>query len=265
METTGAPRSAARDGLSVTKAEREVADLLPIEIDPALARATVEAVPFWFHTFALNRAEGIYTPGAARDHRYRIPTLPNDFGGMSVLDVGTFDGFYAFLAEHRGADRIVAVDNEQYRLWVASRWGVKLEGGEGFRAIHRLLGSAVDYRRMDAFELDRLDERFDLVFCCGILHRVENPLGLLRVLRGRTTTGGSVLVETYGVRPEDRDGPAIRVAEPGEVYARDEFVYWGFGHTGLERLARIAGFSRAELLVDVEVDEHPRIICRLIA
>jgi tRNA (mo5U34)-methyltransferase len=264
MEMTGA-HGGARDRVIATEAERQVADLLPIEVDPALARATVEAVPFWFHTFALNRAEGIYTPGAARDHRYRVSTLPNDFGGMSVLDVGTFDGFYAFLAERRGADRVVAVDNEQYRLWVASRWGVELEGGEGFRAIHRLLGSAVGYRRMDAFELDRLDERFDLVYCFGILHRVENPLGLLRLLRGRTASGGTVLVETYGVRPDDRDGPVIRVAEPGQVYARDEFVYWGFGHAGLGRLARLAGFARAESLVEVEVDGHPRIIGRLIA
>jgi tRNA (mo5U34)-methyltransferase len=265
MEMTGAARSAARRRFVVTRAEREVADLLPIDVDAAVARATVEAVPFWFHTFALNRAEGIYTPGAARDHRYRISTLPNDFGGMSVLDVGTFDGFYAFLAEHRGAERVVAVDNEQYRLWVASRWGVELEGGEGFRAIHRLLGSAVEYLRMDAFGLDGLDGRFDLIYCCGILHRVENPLGLLRVLRGRTARGGTVLVETYGVRPEDRDGPAIRVLEPGEVYAHDEFVYWGFTHTGLERLARIAGFSRVASRVVVVVADHPRIIGRLLA
>ncbi|MGI8505839.1 MAG: class I SAM-dependent methyltransferase, partial [Solirubrobacteraceae bacterium] len=202
---------------------------------------------------------------AARDHRYRVSALPEDFAGMSVLDVGCFDGFYAFLAEHRGAERVVAVDNEQYRLWVASRWGVELEGGEGLRAVHRLLGSAVEYRRMDAFALDRLEERFDLVFCLGILHRVENPLGLLRVLRGRTVSGGAVLVETYGVGPEDRDGPAVRVSEPGEVYARDEFVYWGFGGAGLERLARIAGFSRVESLVDVEVDGHPRPMARLVA
>ena len=249
----------------VTEAEREVADLLPIEVDPAVARATVKEVPFWFHTFALNRAAGIYTPGVARDHRYRVPTLPSDFGGMSVLDVGTFDGFYAFLAEDRGADRVVAIDNEQYRLWVASRWGVELAGGEGFRTIHRLLDSGVEYRRMDAFELDRSDERFDVVYCFGILHRVENPLGLLRVLRGRTASGGIVLVETYGVRPADRDERAIRVSRPGEVYARDEFVYWGFGTIGLQRLARIAGFSRAESFVDVEVDDHPRIMGRLIA
>ena len=121
------------------------------------------------------------------------------------------------------------MDNEQYRLWVASRWGVELQGGEGFRAVHRLLGSAVEYRRMDAFALDGLEERFDLIYCFGILHRVENPLGLLRILRGRTVDGGTVLVETYGVAPEDRNGPTIRVSEPGEVYARDDFVYWGFG------------------------------------
>jgi tRNA (mo5U34)-methyltransferase len=258
-------RHQLEDRFIVTEAERQVADLLPIEADPALARATVERVPFWFHTFALNRAEGIYTPGAARDHRYRVSMLPEDFSGMNVLDVGTFDGFYAFLAERRGAERVVGVDNEQYRLWVASRWDIELEGGEGFRAIHRLLDSAVEYRRMDAFDLDRLEERFDLVYCFGILHRVENPLELLRVLRGRTASGGTVLVETYGVRPEDRDGPAIRVSEPDEVYARDEFVYWGFENTGLERLARIAGFSRAESLIDVEVDGHPRIMGRLIA
>src|SRR2546429_7548654 len=113
MDMPGATQGGARDRLIVTEAERQVADLLPIEVDPALARATVERGPFWFHTFALNRAEGIYTPGVARDHRYRVSMLPESFAGMSVLDVGTFDGFYAVLAGRRRADRVVAVDNEQ--------------------------------------------------------------------------------------------------------------------------------------------------------
>jgi tRNA (mo5U34)-methyltransferase len=124
-------------------------------------------VPFWFRTFALNRPEGIYTPGVARDHGYRVAMLPADFSGMRVLDVGRFDGFCAFLAERRGAERVVAVDNEQYRLWVASRWGIKLAGGEGFRANHPLLGSEVGYRRIDAFPLDGLDERFAAAFFVG--------------------------------------------------------------------------------------------------
>ena len=142
MRTTGRAGGAG-DRFVVTEAERQVADLLSIEVEPAVARAIVGSVPFWFHTFALNRGEGIYTPGAARDHRYRLPLLPADLAGLRVLDVGTFDGFYAFLAEHRGASRVLAVDNEQYRQWVAARWGIDLEGGAGFCAIHRLLGSAL--------------------------------------------------------------------------------------------------------------------------
>jgi hypothetical protein len=102
--------------------------------------------------------------------------------------------------------RVVAI-NDQYRIWVASRWGVELQGGAGFRAIHRLLGSAVEYRRMGAFEFNRLDERFELRVLLGILHRVENPLGLLRALRARTVCGGRALLEPS---PGDRDGPSIR-------------------------------------------------------
>jgi hypothetical protein len=160
---------------------------------------------------------------------------------------------------------VVAVDNEQYRLWVDSRWGIRLRGGQGFRAIHGLLNSAVEYRRMDAFALAQLTERFDLIYCYGILHRVENPLGLLRVLRARTDDQGVVLIETCGIAESEQNGPGIHVSEPGEVYVGDDFVYWGFGDSGLERLAKLAGFARADSLEALEVDGHPRIIGRLVA
>jgi tRNA (mo5U34)-methyltransferase len=243
-----------------TAAEREVADLLPIDADPDAARAAMGGVPLWFHTFSLDRSGELYTPGVARDHRYRIPALPEDLGGMSVLDVGTFDGFYAFLAEARGARRVVAVDNEQYRTWVRSRWGVDLEGGEGFMAIRELLGSKVEYRRIDAFDLDRLEEAFDLIICFGILHRVDNPLGLLRVLRRRLSAVGRVLLETYGSADGADASGSIHAYEAGEVYARDHFVYWGFSAESLHRLAPDAGFEGFELFDAPIIDGHPRVI-----
>lgn len=247
--------------VETTDAERAVADLLPIEADPADCRRALEEVPFWFHTFALNRELGIYTPGSARDHRYRIPAIPEDFGGLSVLDVGTFDGFYAFLAEHRGASRVVAVDNEQYRSWVRSRWEIELEGGEGFRAIHSLLESYVEYDLLDAFELDRLGERFDLIYCFGILHRVMDPRRLLAVLRESLEPGGRVLIETYGVHGDRRDGDrGIQEHRPGDVYRGDAYVYWGFASGGLADLAGDAGFDSFAPLDTPTIDGHPRIL-----
>ena len=247
-----------------TAAERQVADLIPIEADPEVARAVLDRVPLWFHTFSLDGSKELYTHGVARDHRYRIPALPKDFAGMSVLDVGTFDGFYAFLAEGRGARRVVAVDNEQYREWVSSRWGVELEGGEGFAAIRELLDSEVDYRRLDAFDLDELAETFDLILCFGILHRVENPMGLLKTLRRRLAAGGQVLLETHG--PADRAleaSAAVHIPSVGEVYARDDFVYWGFTAAGLDAMARHAGFEGFELIDAPVIDGHPRVLGRL--
>jgi tRNA (mo5U34)-methyltransferase len=248
-----------------TRAERAVADLLPIGADEEAAHGALEDVPFWFHTFSLNDG-AVYTPGVARDHRYRVPVLPPDLSGSSVLDVGTFDGFYSFLAEARGAERVVAVDNEQYRDWVLSRWGIELEGGEGFRAIAELLDSGVEYRRLDAFDLDQLDERFDLIFCFGILHRVESPLGLLKVLRRRLANRGQVLLETYGVANRELEQEAaMHVCEAGEVYAHDDYVYWGFTGESLARLAEHAGFGQVEIVDAPVVDGHPRIIGTLVA
>jgi hypothetical protein len=76
-------------------AERAVADVLAIGAPAADAESARDSVPLWFHTFAL--APGIYTPGIARDHGCRLPVLGADrFAGRSVLDIGTFDGFYSF-------------------------------------------------------------------------------------------------------------------------------------------------------------------------
>jgi tRNA (mo5U34)-methyltransferase len=139
---------------------------------------------------------------------------------------------------------------------------VTLRGGVGFRAIAGLLASRVEYRRMDALDVKRLGERFDVVLCFGILHRVTDPIGLLGALANVLAPGGEIVLETYASRLS-ADAPAIEVHEPGDVYARDDFVYWGFSAEGLRRLARIVGLDEVEVVDELEVDGHPRMLAVL--
>ena len=205
MSESAPPRQAP---LKPTTAEREVADLLPIDADPDAARAVLDRVPFWFHTFSLDRSDELYTPGVARDHRYRIPALPEDFSGMSVLDVGTFDGFYAFLAEARGAggsSRSTTSSTGCGSLALGRRARGR-RGVHGDPGVARLDGRVPPSRCLRS---DQLNEAFDLIVCFGILHRVDNPLGLLNVLRRRLSAGGRVLLKPTA-QPIGRSTPRRR-------------------------------------------------------
>ena len=182
--------------------------------------------------------------------------------GAACSTSGAFDGFYSFLAEVRGARRVVAVDNEQYVDWVRARFGVTLPGGAGFRAVAELLASRVEYHRMDALDVRELGERFDVVLCMGILHRVTDPIVLLQTLADVLMPGGEVLLETYGSHLPGNT-PAIEVHGPGDVYPRDNFLYWGFPIEGLRRLGRIVGLGDVEIIDQPEIDGHPRIIATL--
>jgi tRNA (mo5U34)-methyltransferase len=137
-----------------------------------------------------------------------------------------------------------------------------LTGGQGFHAIAQLIGSHVQYRRLDALDLGGLGDRFDVVLCMGILHRVTDPVGLLRTVSDVLAPGGEIVLETYGSR-QPPDACVIEVHQPGGVYARDAFVYWGFTPRALQRLAQIAGLGELQILDQPQIDGHPRILARL--
>src|ERR671936_2901049 len=63
----------------------------------------------WYPTTEL--APGVVTPGWFDTRKVvgRLP-LPASLAGMRCLDISTFDGFWAFEMERRGAEETIAID-----------------------------------------------------------------------------------------------------------------------------------------------------------
>jgi tRNA (mo5U34)-methyltransferase len=164
--------------------------------------AAVGKIP-WYHTIEL--PGGISTPGYY-DHRQLAPKygIPDDLHAKRVLDIGTWDGFWAFEFERRGAD-VTAVDLDrltQVDLPPPIRQAVndaKLDQtyGSGFEIARRALGSKVKRIPGSVYELDPAKlGTFDLVHFADVALHLERPLEAFRRIRS-VTHGSAMIVDAF--------------------------------------------------------------------
>ena len=170
----------------------------------------IAANPGWYHTIEL--APGVVTPGQIDLRKTVSKVLPDDLAGKRALDVGTFDGFWAFEMERRGAD-VVAIDVpaleaaewpaiNRARLEAQAReWGLEL--GRGFRLAAEALGSSVERVECHVQQLarERIGGPVDFVFSGAILLHLRDPVGALERIHGVLEPGGMlVILEPFSTR-----------------------------------------------------------------
>ena len=206
-------------------------------------RAEVARYP-WYHTLELG--DGIVTE-AMFDHRPvldRYP-VPSDLSGLSCLDVGTMDGFWAFEMERRGAASVTAIDLDDPE---ASDWPASLRGSdkaldetkaERFALAKRALGSSVERVTLSVYDLGPALGTFDFVFCGDLLVHLKDPVTAVERIRS-VCTGSAVVVNTI---KRFRFRERVPLAELDGV---DQFVWWHTNLAGLVRIVRAAGFPRVE-------------------
>ena len=176
----------------------------------AEARRALDQNPVWYH--AIELAPGVVTPGQIDLRAAAARVLPDDLSGLRALDVGTFDGFWAFELERRGAD-VVAIDVDRLE---AAEWppiararlereagerGVEL--GRGFVLAAAALGSRAERRTVSVYDLtaDRIGGPVDLAFSGAILLHLRDPVRALERIRGALADGGELrLLEPFSPR-----------------------------------------------------------------
>jgi tRNA (mo5U34)-methyltransferase len=169
--------------------------------------------------------------------------LPSDLRGLSVLDVGAWDGFFSFEAERRGAARVVALDGPAWRepAWGPGGYGTKA----GFELARRALGSSVEDRELDLEEISAATVgRFDVVLFLGVLYHLKHPWPVLE--RIASVCDGLLIVETHADLLDLRR-PAMALY-PGAEVAGDASNWWGPNVAALEAMLREEGFARVEVV-----------------
>lgn len=213
----------------------------------------------WYHTIDLGNG---LVPRAVYDLRPVIDLygIPASLEGMTVLDIGTGDGFFAFEMERRGADRVVAVDLATIGDcdWLPARRAELAEKAanrawpEHFRLAKAMRGSAVDYRYANVYELSPYNVGvFDLVFCGSLLLHLQNPLMALAAIR--SVTRNMAVIETsldakLEARPELVERAVLGFGPPDrEVRDGENNVFWQFTSGALKKMVEFAGFARVEI------------------
>ncbi len=232
-----------------------------------------DSVPFWFHSIDLG--EGVVTKGfksaKQQEDELKALRLP-DLTGVSVLDIGAWDGFFSFEAERRGAARVLALDHFVWsldihalaRYWKECReqgitpkqpqtipvlWHPsKLPGKRGFDTAHRALNSKVEFLVSDFMEMD-LDKLgvFDVVLYLGVLYHMQNPFQALQ--RVAAVTGHVAIIESEAVVFPGFEKHAIcEFFESGELQG-DETNWWAPNEKALVGMCRAAGFKQVQVIV----------------
>lgn len=158
---------------------------------------------WWYHTIDL--PHGVTTSGAY-DHRSLVSQygLPDDLQGETVLDVATFDGFWAFEFERRGAS-VIATDIPRIRDLdlpqpVRDRLlkdGIDWETGTAFRLAHQALSSSVERVEVSIYDLDPDNiGTFDLVHVSDLLLHLRDPIAALAAV-ARVTSGRAIVTDCY--------------------------------------------------------------------
>jgi len=198
----------------------------------------------WYHTIEL--APGRETEGMfdLRPFLERYG-LPDSLEGMRCLDVGTWDGFWAFEMERRGGE-VVGIDLDDERLldWPPRRRPERFPEearGANFAMAKEALGSKVERRVLSIYDATPEElGTFDFAFCGSVLIHLRDQLLALERIAGLVRDGGRfVSAEAYWQR-------AARLPLAVARYRADrpkDVVFWEPNPRAWRRMLWTAGFD----------------------
>ena len=130
---------------------------------------------------------GLSTKGVKRPFLLEL-AFGRDLEGKTVLDLGSYLGYFCLEACRRKAKHVVGLELDPDRVKEA-------------RTLAAIKGLAPEYRIGDLESLDQ-SEKYDLVLCLNLLHHLYDPIAALHKLAG--ITRDTLIIEAAGLGRHDR-------------------------------------------------------------
>ncbi len=215
----------------------------------------------WYHRIDLG--DGVVTPGNEWEHLWNMIRAVRSkiaYEQRAVLDIGSWDGLWAFEAEKLGARYVVATDCAP--AYPFENTGVDWQHAlEKFLLLRDILGSkAIPFYNASPYNLtQRLDSlifrktgcehlKFDIVQHLGVLYHLRNPLHALSEARNVLKDNGTLLVETACILDEPRSVMLFNGAGDPKTFriCADRSTWWAPSWPCLKEMLQTSFFEPLE-------------------
>lgn len=163
--------------------------------------------------------------------KYNLLEPHFDLKGKRVADVGCNNGYYMFRMLTQEPASLVGFDpSALYKTQ--------------FDFINHFVKSDIKFELLGVEHLPFYEEKFDTVFCLGVLYHRPDPVGTLKALAKGMEKGGELFLDTFMI-----DGNADICLSPETTYSKIPNIYFVPTVKALRNWCGRAGF------VDIEVIE----------
>jgi tRNA (mo5U34)-methyltransferase len=150
--------------------------------------------------------------------------------GKKVADIGCNNGYYMFRMQEDEPELLVGFDpSPLYKTQ--------------FDFINNFVKSDIVYELLGVEHLEFYEEKFDIIFCLGVLYHRSDPVSMLKSLYRGLDKKGEVILDTFYIDGEDE-----MCLCPESSYSKIPNIYFVPTIKALKNWCLRAGFSEFEIL-----------------
>jgi len=170
------------------------------------------------------------------DIKYELLEPYFDLRDKRVADIGCNNGYYLFRMLSQKPKSLVGFDPSA--LYYCQ-----------FLFLDKFIKSHIKYELLGVEHLPYYEEKFDVVFCLGVLYHRSDPISTLKALKKSLNRGGELILDTFMI-----EGDGDICLTPEDRYSKIPNIYFIPTVKALKNWCFRAGFKEVEVLAIKKTD-----------